>query len=177
MNHIFLEREFEPGLTAADVWNMVGEVGHCFQLYGVDWMSSALAAGGRRMLCHFRSPDSESVRTALRQSKSQMGPVWPGTVHEAPGMEGADPGHSNVVVTRLWSESVQLADIQAIEDAAAWCLEAHGVQFVRTFFSADRKRMDCFYRAADAESVRLAQLGAGMPVNRIWAFETLQLPK
>lgn len=173
MNDIFLEREFEPAITTADVWRMAEESGHCFQLYGIDWKGSMLAMGGRRMLCHFQSPDSESIRIALRQSGSQMGPVWPGAVHEAPGLEGTDPGYSNVVVTRRWSEPVQLADIQAIEDQGAWCLEAHGVQFVRTFFAADRKRMDCLYRAADAESVRLAQAAAGMPVERIWAFEPL----
>ncbi len=177
MNHIFLEREFDPVLTPADVWRMVEESGHCFQLYGIDWMGSMLALGGQRMLCHFRSPDSESIRIALRQTGSQMGPVWPGTVHEAPGLEGSDPGYSNVVVTRRWSEPVQLADIQAIETAGRWCLDAHGVQFVRTLFSTDRKRMDCLYRAADAESVRLAQQGAGMPLERVWAFEALRPPK
>jgi hypothetical protein len=176
MSDVFLEREFNPGLTTADVWNMASEVGHCFQLYGVNWKGSMLALGGRRMLCHFQCPDSESVRSALRQSRSQMGPVWPGVVHEAPQLAGADPGYSNVVVTRSFSEPVELAQIQSIEDAAAGCLEAHEVQFVRTFFSADRKRMDCLYRAPDAESVRRAQLGAGMPVERIWSFEAL-LPR
>jgi hypothetical protein len=99
--------------------------------------------------------------------------MWLGEVHEAPESVGAEPGLFNVVVTRSWSEPVQLVDIQAIEDAGAWCLEAHHVQFVRTFFASDRKRMACHYRAPDAESVRLAQLAAGMPVERIWAFEAL----
>lgn len=173
MNEIFLEREFDPAITAADVWEMASQIGHCFELYRVSWMGSMLAIGGGRMICHFRSPDSESVRTALRQSQSQMGPVWSGVMHEAPDLQGSDPGFSNVVVTRSWSEPVKLADIQAIEDAGAWCLEAHEVQFVRTFFSMDRKRMDCLYRAPDAESVRLAQLKAGMPVERVWSFEAL----
>jgi len=173
MSDILLEREFEPGLTPADFWKMVSEVGHCFQLYGVEWRSSMLAVGGRRMLCHFHSPDSEAVRTALRQSRSRIGPVWPGAVHEAGSLPGADPGYSNVVVTRCWNDPVELAEIQSLEDAGAWCLEAHEVQFVRTFFSLDRKRMDCLYRAPDAESVRRAQLGAGMPFERIWSFEAL----
>lgn len=173
MNDIFLEREFEPGLTVADVWTIVRESGYCFQLHGVNWVCSMLAMGGRRMLCHFRSPDSESVRIALRQSNSQMGQVWSGAVFEAPELPDADPGYSNVVVTRSFDKPVELGDIQAIEDAGAWCLEAHGVQFVRTFFSTDCKRMVCLYRAPDAESVRRAQSGAGMPVERVWAFQVL----
>lgn len=176
MNEVFLEREFDPGCTPAEFWSRAEEVGHCLQLYRVKWMGSMLAVGGRRMICHFQSPDSESVRTALRQTNSQMGVVWPGVMYEAPDLPGVDPGYSNVVVTRIFSHPVELVEIQSIEDAGAWCLEAHDVQFVRTFFSADRKRMDCLYRAPDAESVRLAQLKAGMPVERIWSFEAL-LPR
>ncbi|KPJ80351.1 MAG: hypothetical protein AMJ58_08895 [Gammaproteobacteria bacterium SG8_30] len=63
-----------------------------------------------------------------------------------------------------------MADIQAIEDAGAGCLENHRVRFVRTYFSADRRRMMCLYRAPDAESVRIAQREAGMPVERVWSF-------
>jgi hypothetical protein len=97
-------------------------------------------------------------------------------VHESPQLPGVDPGHSNVAVARRWPEPVELADIQAIEEAGAWCLEAHDVQFVRTFFAADRRRMLCLYRAPDAESVRLSQAKAGMPVEHVWAFETLVPP-
>jgi len=173
MTEVFLERDFDPGLTAEDVWDMVRETGHCFQMHGALWHGSLLAADGRHMLCHFSSPDAESVRIALRQSGTQPGPVWAGTVHEAPKLPEADPGYSNVAVTRSWTEPVQLADIQAIENAGAWCLDAHGVQFVRTFFAADRRRMVCLYRAPDAESVRLAQVQAGMPVEHIWTFRPL----
>lgn len=176
MTEVFIEREFDPGLTEADVWGMVRESGHCFQLHGAQWHGSLLAVGGGRLLCHFTSPDAESVRIALRQSGTKLGPVWAGTVHEAPQRPGADPGYSNVAVTRRWTEPVELADIQAIEDAGAWCLEAHDVQFVRTFFAADHRRMVCLYRAPDAESVRLAQTQAGMPVEHVWAFEALVPP-
>lgn len=173
MTEVFLEREFDPGLTAADVWDMARESGQCFELHGAHWNGSLLAIGGRRLLCHFSSPDVESIRIAMRQSGSPMGRLWRGTVHEAPDRAGADPGYSNVVVTRSWDEPVELADIQAIEDAGAWCLDAHDVQFVRTFFAVDRRRMACLYRAPDAESVRRAQAQAGMPLERVWAFETL----
>ena len=171
MNDVFLEREFDPGISAADVGDMARDSSHCFQLHGVQWNASVLALGGRRMLCHFSSPDAESVRIAIRQSGVVEGKVWSGSVHEAPGLPGAAPGYSNVLVTRSWTQPLDLADIQAIEDAGAWCLEAHDVQFVRTFFATNRMRMACLYRAPDAESVRRAQLQAGMPVERVWAFQ------
>lgn len=173
MTDVFLEREFKPGLTVADVWDIARESGHCFQLYGVGWCGSMLAKGGQRMLCHFDSPDAESVRMAVRLSGGPRGRAWSGSVHEAPNRPGADPGYSNVVVMRSWTQPVELADIQAIEDAGAWCLEAHDVEFVRTFFSTDHKRMACLYRAPDAESVRLAQVQAGMPIECVWAFQAI----
>jgi hypothetical protein len=74
-----------------------------------------------------------------------------------------------VVVERSFDAPASMDELQAREDAAAWCLEQHRVQFVRSLFSADRRRMVCLYRAPDAESVRLAQAQAGMPVDRVWA--------
>jgi hypothetical protein len=43
------------------------------------------------------------------------------------------------------------------------------VRFVRTYFATDRRRMICLYVAPDAESVRLAQVQAGLPHAGVWA--------
>jgi hypothetical protein len=68
------------------------------------------------------------------------------------------------------------ADIQAIEAAGAWCLEAHRVTFVRTLFATDRRRMLCLYHAPDAESVRLAQRQANMPMETVRQIEIVRPP-
>jgi hypothetical protein len=75
-----------------------------------------------------------------------------------------------VVVERSFDSPVTLEEVQAIEDAGAACLAARNVEFVRTIFSRDRKRMICLYRAPDAEAVREAQRKAGMPVDAVWSF-------
>jgi hypothetical protein len=110
-------------------------------------------------------PDAELARVALGQIGSDTSRLWAGTVHEGPV-----PAVPNVLVERRFGEPVTIEEIQAIEDAGAWCLEAHDVKFARTFFSRDRKRMTCLYEAPDAESVRLAQREAAMPVEKVWAF-------
>jgi Nickel responsive protein SCO4226-like len=166
MTDLFLERSFEPPLVAADVLSMAGESRWCFEIHRVDWHGSLLAADGRTMVCHFSSADAESVRMALRQARIDSRRLWAGTVHEVPGR-----GAANVLVERSFAGPVALEDIQAIEDAKQWCLDLRNVQFVRTFFSRDRKRMLCLYAAPDAEAVREAQREAGMPVERVWAFE------
>lgn len=84
------------------------------------------------------------------------------------------PPRVQVVVERSFPEPVRFEDVQAKEDASAWCLEAHGVRFLRTFFSADRRRMICVYEAPDAESVRLANREAGLPFDAVWTASILE---
>ena len=81
-----------------------------------------------------------------------------------------------MLVQRSFAEPVELAAIQAIEDAGTWCLEMRHVEFVRTYFSRDRTRMVCLYRAPDAESVRAAQRQAKVPFDQVWAFERVGPP-
>jgi len=143
----------------------------CLGLHRVSWHSSMLSANGRKLLCRFCGPDAESVRIALRSAGVTAGTVWPGTVHDAPGLAAGDFGTANVLVLRRFEEAVAIETIQALEDANIACLEMHRVSFLRSYFSLDRRRMACVYRAPDAESVRIAQRQAGMPVDALWAFQ------
>ena len=86
-------------------------------------------------------------------------------MHAAPGVDCVP----NVVVERSWPQPVALDDIMAHAAKGAWCLDAHGVTWVKTLFSADGKRMVCLFHAADAESVRIAQRQAHMPFDAVWA--------
>jgi hypothetical protein len=69
---------------------------------------------------------------------------------------------------------VRIEDIQSIEDAGQWCLDAYGVRFIKTFFSKDGLRMLCLYQAPDAESVRKAETQARVPYERAWTCEHIQ---
>ncbi len=146
----------------------------CLQRHRVDWQRSFLAPDGRRLLCWFSGPDAESVRLAMRGAGVDTDGLWAGIVHDAPELTDELRAGANVAVVRSFAEPVTLEEIQAIEDAGAWCLETHRVKFARTFFALDRERMICFYQAPDAESVRLAQRQAGMPVDAVWAFALVE---
>ena len=173
MSELFLEREFAQALRAAMVRaasrNLEGN--GCLQLHRVEWIGSLLSADGHRMVCRFRAPDAESVRIVLRTvGVEDMRCLWPGTLHERPGLTEEEGASANVLVRRRFAQPVSVEEIQALEDAGAWCLEARRVKFIRTYFSIDCKRMICLYRAPDAESVRQAQRQANMPVEDVWAF-------
>jgi hypothetical protein len=168
MSTILLIREFDQGIDRKGVKAMAMSSGECFGLYNIDWKESFLSDGGRRMVCHFEAPDAEAVRTALSVNQQTYESVCPATEHLGP-----DNGDGNVLVERYFDSPTTVETLQALEDKGAWCLEAHGVVFVRTLFSRDQKKMFCLYRAADAESVRLAQRQAGMPVTRVWSYDHL----
>jgi hypothetical protein len=74
----------------------------------------------------------------------------------------------HVIVERRFDEPQIFDELQAKEESFAWCLEQHGVRFIRSYFSKDRKRMICEYEAPDAESVRRAQRTASLPFEHIW---------
>ncbi len=170
MTDAFLERSFDDAMSTADFLELAGRSMGCFDLHNVDWQSSFLSTDGSHLICRFRAVDLESIRIALRTENTDMSVFWPGTVHDAPGVDAATLASANVVVKRLFDEPVRLEDIQAIEDAGAGCLEMRDVKFIRTFFSVDKKRMVCLYQAPDAESVRQAQREAKVPFSEIWAF-------
>lgn len=173
MTDLFLERRFDPPLGPPEVIEMALEAGSCFTVHRVEWQCSFLAGNGHRMVCWFRAPDMESARIAMRQSEIDMRVLWRGSVHDKPGLTQQELAAPNVLVERRFDDPVTLPEIQAIEDAGIWCLETRNVSFVRTFFSADQKRMICLYRAPDAESVRLAQRQAGVPFDEAWAFQLI----
>ena len=170
MTMLVLERSFDPPLTRHMVIEIARSSAWCFEQYRVDWLGSLLAADGRSMVCRFSAPDAESIRQALTTIDTDTRRLWQGTTHEV-----EDAAHPNVIVERSFEMPVELADLQAKEDAGQWCLDSYDVRFVRTFFSTDRRRMLCLYCAPDAESVRAAQLKAQMPLERVWSFEEIRL--
>ena len=170
MTHVIADRPFSPPLNTEAVFAMAAEGSGCFQLHKVAWHRSLLTKEGSRMVCHFESPDAESTRIALRDTGSENPLLWPATVHNSPDNADLPP---NVAVERSWEEPVDIDDIQAMEDAGAWCLDAYKVKFVRTYFSTDRTRMLCLYSSPDAESVRVSQRQIHMPVDDVWSFELI----
>jgi hypothetical protein len=176
MIDVFLERRFTQPIASDLVLSLTLAAQGCFDLHRIAWQGSLLARDGRRLLCHFQAPDLESARLGLRRAGADVGSLWAGTLHDAPGLEPADLAGATVVVERRFAAPVNVAAIQALEDAGAACLQHHRVRFLRTLCAADRCRMHCLYRAPDAESVRLAQHQAGMPVTRIWACQRIAHP-
>ena len=82
MEWVVVEREFDSELTPESVRTLV-ELGDCLEALGIEAVRSYVAPGRRRMICIFRAPNAEAVRTALRSSGSPPAKVWASTLHTA----------------------------------------------------------------------------------------------
>lgn len=56
------------------------------------------------------------------------------------------------------------------------CLTARGARWIRTYLSADRRRMVCEFEAPDADAVREALHSAEVKFERAWVAERFDAP-
>jgi hypothetical protein len=169
VNDFLVERHWPQPLTEADMASMMVNGGDCLAIHRVSLCASLLSADGSELLCHFRSPDAESVRIAMRQLGSPPATVWACQTQDAPGIEAADLARVNVAVSHGFDAPAAFGARQMVEDIDVGCFRLHRVRLVRSHLAMDGLRMLCLYQAPDAESVRLVQRRAGLPPDRVWA--------
>jgi hypothetical protein len=79
---VVAELSFDPPLTPERLEAVrTGVVGRCLAFDKVELQTTFVAESGRIMLCHYKAPDAESVRIALRQAGIEFQRVWRAAVH------------------------------------------------------------------------------------------------
>jgi hypothetical protein len=169
MSDVFVERRWNEPLTEEGLLAMAAMSANCLSLHRVEWLGSLLASNGLDVFCHFRGPDAESVRIAAQHPDVAPGRVWACAVRDAPGTAPSDLAGTNVVVGQTLDEPAPSAAIRVRDDAEIGCFQVHRVRLLRSYLSADRRRMFSLYQAPDTESVRLARHEAGLPSDLIRA--------
>lgn len=81
---------------------------------------------------------------------------------------------ARVIVERTFDPPLTPPELRATEERMAPCLDLYGVRWVRSYWSADRRRMVCEYDASDAESVRAVQREARASFDRVWTADLLE---
>ena len=81
---------------------------------------------------------------------------------------------SRIMVERSFDPPFTQDDLDAVSERIGGCLELYGVRWIRSHFSADRRRMVCEYEAPDAQSVRDVQDAARASFDRVWLAEILE---
>ena len=79
-----------------------------------------------------------------------------------------------IIVERSFDPPLTQDDVDAAGRRVAGCLDLYRVRWIRSYFSADRRRMVCEYEAADAQSVRDVQNTARVPFERVWPAEVME---
>jgi hypothetical protein len=79
----------------------------------------------------------------------------------------------HVIVERSFETPLTQQELAAVETRMAPCLDLYNVRWIRSYWSADRRRMICEYDAADLASVRNVQREAEAKFERVWAADVL----
>jgi len=93
MTDLFVEWTVEMRLRESGMEEMMRDSIECRNLHKVRLRESLLDDEGQRLICHFRAPDAESVRMALRCVGADIDVLWSGIIHDRP-----EPAIPNVVV-------------------------------------------------------------------------------
>ena len=105
-------------------------------------------AAGKRQIAILSSSDSG----ALPDIEIPDAHIWRANEHSSQG--NVDKVGRRIVVERLFDAPISSSEIRDREARGDWCLDTHGVTFLRSYSSEDRTRMVCIYTATDVESVR-----------------------
>ena len=65
-----------PAPTGVQEDHPVPDASLCLTLHRVEWLRTFESIDSSRCLCHFRAPDLESVRLALRRLDLAVGSIW-----------------------------------------------------------------------------------------------------
>jgi hypothetical protein len=162
---VVVERAFAEPVALESVQAIEDGGAWCLEAHGVRFLRTFFSRDRRRMLCVYDAPDAEAVRLAQRQAGVPFDRAWPARV-----IEGESPAGRRqlVVVERDLPQPFAEEDVRLAAGASQWCLEAHGCRRLESFLSGDGLRMVCVFEAPDAESVRLSQRQAEMPVSAVW---------
>jgi hypothetical protein len=79
-----------------------------------------------------------------------------------------------IIVERRFDPPLTPEDLRAVSQRIGGGLDLYRVRWVRSHFSADRRRMVCEYEAADAQSVRDVQNAAQAQFESVWSAEVLE---
>lgn len=79
-----------------------------------------------------------------------------------------------IIVERNFEPPLTEEELRATEARMAPCLDLYHVRWIRSYWSADRRRMICEYEAPDAASVKSVQREAEARFDRIWPADVLE---
>jgi len=165
---IVVERSFPEPVEFATLQAAEDALAWCLEQHEVRFLRSYFARDRRHMVCLYEAPDAEAVRIVQRQGNLPFDRAWTATCIEQPEGEAAPTDFETVIVQRELPQPMTADDVDAIVRQSASCLDIHHAFLRRSYLAAGGELMICCFEAPDAESVRIANREAGVPMVRAW---------
>jgi hypothetical protein len=138
----------------------------CLDLHGIHRVRSHLASDGQRILCHFRAPDAESLRGALRVAGIEYDALWVGEVgHISSASEFV------LVVERNFERPLGTDRERAHRASTACRLLDLGVEPARVLISRCRRRLLWLCRASTPLAIKTAEAELPAEGYEVWGCE------
>ena len=165
---VFVQRSFSTA-NVSELERPDGpRVESCLSLHGILRERSYLARDGSRILCHFRSPDAESLRLALRGCGVMYDALWTGIVTNTPGA-----ANSVLAVERVFETPISKEQERDCRASTARRLHDLGVEPARVWLSRCRRRLLWLCRARTPDAIAAAETELAGHGFEVWRSETV----
>jgi hypothetical protein len=77
----------------------------------------------------------------------------------------------HLIVEHTYAEPMSDDELGRLSRRLDDCLAQHGARWLRSYLSADHRRMVCEFEAPDAEAVRVSYRSAGIAFEKAWTAE------
>jgi Nickel responsive protein SCO4226-like len=159
---------YNAPIRLEDIFQAVRQGGWCLTMYGGSTRFHSISGDGLRSLCVYDAPDAEAMRNVTRMVG--LAPtIWAATIHPAADDDPSRPPEltaGEAVLAMVEYGFNEPADFPTAQ--ATFCLVTHGVRFIRSYLSLDRRTMVSLYAAPDLEAIRAAHQMAGQSGDAIW---------
>ena len=82
MELVVVERSFEEPADLSGLQGCEQRAHWCLELHNVEFLHSYISADRRRIVCVYRAPDAEAVRTVNTTAKLPFDRVWSASLFE-----------------------------------------------------------------------------------------------
>src|SRR5262245_12982762 len=179
----YLEHALAAPLTTVAEQALWRRLASCARAYSVRWRDCLIDGERQRLVCRIEADDLSTARAAALCSGLEPDATWLSSVPVAgaPPLnghavfdEGSQAGLVDVVAEFRPDAQVDPAALARAHHSCEWCLDTLRVQPGPLVMSADGRRVLAFFRAPDAEAVRVAFRHSSAPFDRVTALRRIE---
>jgi hypothetical protein len=164
---IVIERRFDEPASFQDLQERETAARWCLEQHTVLFAGTYVALDLRTMVCLYRAPDVEAVRTSQRVAGLPVARAW-AAIPLGGELRAATPPRTTWIVERTFAEPVT-ASLARETMTRGSCMQLHDVDVLASHLARDGRRMLCVISAPDAEAVRTSSRKLQLPIDRLWA--------